>query len=119
MGKRLQCHSDVWHGYGVGHLPCKLEANIAEKGVWWCRMHAPSVAEAKKDARGRKYAAEDAYWKAEKQLTIAREKVIETARLVVKLSPSTPRSDLARKAFRELRVAERRVERRARRMEER
>jgi len=61
-------------------------------------------------------AAEDAYWKAEKQLTEAREKVIETTRVLVKLIPSTPRSDLARKAFRELRVAERRVERRARRV---
>lgn len=37
-----------------GHK-CRVNATIFEEGKWWCRYHAPSIVNAKREARNRRF----------------------------------------------------------------
>lgn len=52
-------HVHDW-GRGAGFHPCVRNGVVQEDGRWWCRQHAPSAVQARKEAREAKYRQERA-----------------------------------------------------------
>lgn len=80
-----RCVASVSFGGGsVSFHQCRWTASVQENGRWYCRLHAPSIVEAKRKAKNGKWEAE---WKAEwakrrhqDAINDARDAVVEAAK---------------------------------------
>lgn len=54
------CVASVHNDYGFGFHRCVRRASVMEDGKWWCRQHAPSFEQARREASERRYQAKRA-----------------------------------------------------------
>lgn len=73
--EKHQCAERVWHGYHK--FPCQFAGRLFEGGKWWCKRHAPSTVEAKRDAQKAMRACERELYEAEDSLREARNRIAD------------------------------------------
>lgn len=68
MNEKHVCEGSTYNRsapWGCRNKPCKSSALLFEDGKWWCKIHAPSKVQERRDKSDRKYERDNAISKAE------------------------------------------------------